>query len=230
MHCTGGQPFQMKSTGHTLPSGKLTSQRRMFTPASAPASIARCVASGSISPGHLTERAVLAEVGETPVLAIDENPCTFGVAAVVCARADAPAMALGALATVSLSAHSGENPPLHRPCHGVNDACVVLLLTTAVQRSFNSTIGAEGMRNSSVRKFWYKKSLDMWHGDTAWRDALVVVENGGFDEWHREYPSFEVLTFVHTRAQQRLFCEGNFPIYDVSPYASGQHELALPPG
>ena len=140
------------------------------------------------------------------------------------------AMGLGALATVTLSAHSGENPPLRKPCHGVNDACVVLLLTTAVQRSFNSTKGAEGMRNSSVRKFWYTKSLDMWHGDTAWRDALVVVENGGFDEWHREYPSFEVLTFVHTRAQQRLFCDGNFPIYDASPYASGQHELALPPG
>ena len=140
-------------------------------------------------------------------------------------------MAVAAFATVTVSAHSGENPPLHRPCHGVNDACVVLLLTTAVQRSFNSTIGAEGMRNSSVRKFWYKKSLDMWHGDVAWRDALVVVENGGFDEWHREYPSFEVLTFVHTKAQQRLFCDGgNFPIYDASPYTSGQHELALPPG
>eukprot|EP00964_Phaeocystis_antarctica_P067517 scaffold40870_cov60-Phaeocystis_antarctica.AAC.6 len=41
-------PLQMKSTGHTLPSGMLTSQRRTFTPASAPASIARCVASGSI--------------------------------------------------------------------------------------------------------------------------------------------------------------------------------------
>ena len=96
---------------------------------------------------------------------------------------------------------SGEHPPPRRPCHGVNDACVVLLLTTAVQRSFHfhSTKVPVGMRNSSDRQFWYRKSLDKWHGDAAWRDALVVVENGGFDEWHREYPSFEVLTFVHSR-------------------------------
>ena len=39
------------------------------------------------------------------------------------------AIGLGALATVTLSAHSGENPPRRKPCHGVNDACVVLLLT-----------------------------------------------------------------------------------------------------
>lgn len=137
------------------------------------------------------------------------------------------ATAVASLATVSLSAHPGENPPPRSPCHGVNDACVVLLLTTAVQRSFHNHVG---MRNSSVRQMWYKKSLDMWHGDTAWRDALVVVENGGFDEWNKEYPSFEVLTFVHSRAQQRIFCDNNSVIDGRSPYAGGHHELALPPG
>lgn len=132
------------------------------------------------------------------------------------------ATAVASLATAPLSAHPGENPPPRSPCHGVNDACVVLLLTTAVQRSFHNHVG---MRNSSVRQMWYKKSLDMWHGDTAWRNALVVVENGGFDEWNKEYPSFEVLTFVHSRAQQRIFCDNNSVIDGRSPYAGGHHEL-----
>jgi hypothetical protein len=136
-------------------------------------------------------------------------------------------MTIAALVTVTLSVHSRDNPPPRRPCHGVNDACVVLLLTTAVQRSFYNTVG---MRNSSVRKVWYKKSLDLWHGDAAWRDALVVVENGGFDEWNKQYPSFEILTFVHSREQQRLFCDNNSVIDKRSPFTSGQHELALPPG
>ena len=146
-------------------------------------------------------------------------------------------MAIAALA--GLSVHSREiatlsegKPPPRRPCHRVNDACVVLLLTTAVQRSFEAhpSFGHDvGMRNSSVRQMWYKKSLDLWHGDRAWRDALVVVENGGFDKWNKDYPSFEMLSFVHTRAKQRLFCDNNSVIDSRSPYTSGQHELALPP-
>ena len=47
-HCTGGQPLQMKSTGHTLPSGRLSSQSSTLTPASAPASMARSAGSGSM--------------------------------------------------------------------------------------------------------------------------------------------------------------------------------------
>ena len=110
----------------------------------------------------------------------------------------------------------------------MNDACVVLMITTAVQRSFEFRGYVVGMR-SSVRQMWYKKSLDLWHGDRAWRDALVVVENGGFDKWNQDCPSFEMLSFVHTRAKQRLFCDNNSLIHSHSPYTSGQHELALPP-
>ena len=47
-HCTGGQQLQMKSTGHTLPSGRLSSQSSTLTPASAPASMARSAGSGSM--------------------------------------------------------------------------------------------------------------------------------------------------------------------------------------
>jgi hypothetical protein len=110
---------------------------------------------------------------------------------------------------------------LRRPCHDINDACVVVLLTTAVQRTFRHSAG---MSDTAVRREWYQKSLARWHSDGEWRHAVVVVEGSGFDEWNDDYPHLEFITFVRTDALERAFCN-NVVASPKHQFTSGQHEL-----
>lgn len=118
-------------------------------------------------------------------------------------------------------AHGDTHLKRHRPCHGINDACVVVLLTTAVRRTFRHSAG---MSDSDVRMTWYRKSLGQWHGDTEWRHALVVVEPGGYDKWNADYPHFEFVTFVRTDDLEKGFCHGTVA-NPTAQFTSGQHEL-----
>ena len=100
-------------------------------------------------------------------------------------------------------------PTQDTPCLTVNDACVAILLTTAVNRTTRSAKEVKkGLTDAAERLVWYERSLRLWEADVYQRHAIVVVDNsvGALLRAAERYPHLETINFNHTRQEERRHC------------------------
>ena len=120
------------------------------------------------------------------------------------------------------------------PCLRVNDACVVILLTTAMRRTTNNgkpikvqpaRYATQGLHNETDRLRWYERSLRLWNADVSQRHAVVVVDSAaGRLQSSTKFPHLESVVFRHTNDEDLRVC-GNRFARGTTIRSMGEHEL-----